>query len=182
MPSKYKFHNPDGLYFITNTVVDWIDVFSRPVYKEIIVESLQYAQEKKGLIIHAWVIMSNHLHMIVSAKENYVLSDIFRDFKKFTAKKIIHEIEENPEESRKKWMLMLFKTHGNRNPNNKEYQFWQQDNHPIELDTNQKINQRLDYLHDNPVNALIVDKAEEYLFSSARDYSGEPGLIEVELI
>ena len=182
MSSKYKFHNPDGLYFVTMTVVEWVDVFTRPIYKEIMVESLAYSQKKKGLIVHAWVIMSNHLHLIVSSKENCNLSDIFRDLKKFTSKKIISEIEQNPDESRKKWMLWIFKSQGAKNPNNKVFQFWQQDNHPIELDTNLKIDQRLNYLHENPVKAQIVESAEDYLYSSAKDYSDEVGLLKIDLI
>ena len=117
-----------------------------------------------------------------SAKENCILSDIFRDLKKFTSKKIISEIKQNPDESRKNWMLWIFKSHGAKNPNNKEFQFWQQDNHPIELDSNVKIDQRLNYLHENPVKAQIVENAEDYLYSSAKDYSGGVGLLKIELI
>jgi len=182
MASKYKFHNPEGIYFITYSVVEWIDVFTRPVYKDIIVESLKYAQQSKGLIIHAWVIMSNHIHLIASTKENHSLSDILRDHKKYTAKQIIKKIQENPEESRKNWMLWLFASHGNRNPNNKEYQFWQQDNHPIELDTTEMMDQRLEYLHNNPVKAGLVYEAEEYPYSSAIDYAEGKGMLEIALL
>ena len=75
------------LYFMTDTVIDWIDIFTRPTYKHIIIESLQYCQEQKGLTIYAWVLMSNHLHTIVSSEENVKIGDIWRDFKKFTSKK-----------------------------------------------------------------------------------------------
>ncbi len=182
MASKYKFHNPEGIYFITYSVVEWIDVFTRPVFKDMIVESLKYAQQSKGLIVHAWVIMSNHVHLIASAKENYSLSDIMRDHKKYTTKQIIKEIQENPEESRKNWMLWLFASHGNKNPNNKEYQFWQQDNHPIELDTTEMMDQRLEYLHNNPIKAGLVFEAEEYPYSSAIDYADGKGMLEITLL
>ena len=182
MSSKYKFDDPDGVYFVTMTVVEWIDVFSRPVYKHIIIDSLIFAQKGKGLILHAWVMMSNHLHLIVSASEGCCLSDIIRDFKKFTAKKIISVIQENPDESRKGWMLWIFKSHGKRNPNNTFYQFWIQDNHPVELDTNKKLSQRLDYLHENPVRAEIVDETWHYIYSSAIDYAGGSGMIKVDLL
>ena len=79
----------DELYFVTSTVVDWIDIFTRPKYKHIILESLAYCQEKKGLRIYAWVLMSNHLHMIVSSGTEASVSDILRDFKKFTSKRIM---------------------------------------------------------------------------------------------
>lgn len=182
MSSKYKFHNPEGIYFLTYTVVEWIDVFTRSVYKNIVVESLKYAQDNKGLNLHAWVIMSNHVHLIASAHEGYNLSDIMRDHKKYTTKQIISEIKGNPDESRKNWMLWLFVSHGERNPNNKEYQFWQQDNHPVELDTNEMMNQRLDYLHNNPIKAGIVDVAESYIYSSAIDYADGKGLLKVDLL
>ena len=181
MPSKYKFHDPNGLYFVTLTIVDWVNVFSRQVYKDILVKSLIYSIVHKGLILHAWVIMSNHVHLIISAQPKHSLSDILRDLKKFTAKKIISEIENNAE-SRKVWILKIFKEHGGKNPNNKTFQFWKQDNHPIELDNNYMIDQRLDYLHNNPVKACIVVYAEHYVYSSASDYCGEKGLIPLELI
>ncbi len=91
-------------------------------------------------------------------------------------------IRENPEESRKNWMLWLFKEAGKKNSNNKNYQFWRQDNHPIELSTNQLMDQKLAYIHNNPVEAGIVDEPESYLYSSARDYDGRRGLIKINFI
>ena len=182
MPSKYKFHDPGGTYFITMTIVEWVDVFTRSIYKDILVDSLIYSIDKKGLILHAWVIMSNHAHLIISAKQDFKLSDILRDLKKFTSKKIIKEIENNKIESRKKWMIPIFKKHGSKNPNNQIFQFWQQDNHPVELSTNEMIDQRLNYLHNNPVKAQIVDNAEHYTYSSAIDYTGRNGLIQIEFL
>jgi len=79
-------------------------------------------------------------------------------------------------------MLWLFKSHGTKNPNNKDYQFWQQDNHPVELDTNEMIDQRLNYLHDNPVKVGIVEKPEHYIYSSAIDYTGGKGLLEIDFL
>ncbi len=181
MPSKYKFHNQNGLYFIAITVVEWIDVFTRKTYKDIIVDSMNYVIDKKGLIIFAWVIMSNHLHMIVSCEENYHISDAIRDFKKYTSKRIISEIHQS-KESRRRWMLAIFESHGIKNPNNTTFQFWQQDNHPVELDNNSMIDQRVDYIHNNPVKAGIVNKPEDYVYSSARDYCDEIGLVKIRKV
>lgn len=89
------------MYFITSTVIDWVDVFTRSAYKQIIIESLEYCQKEKGLIIYAWVLMTNHLHAIVGTEEVYNISDIIRDFKKYTSKKIIIMIKENIQESRR---------------------------------------------------------------------------------
>jgi len=83
MSTKYKFHNPEGIYFVSFAVQGWVDVFTRNEYKNILVENLEYCQKNKGLEIYAWCIMSNHVHLIAGAKEGFLLQDIIRDFKKF---------------------------------------------------------------------------------------------------
>ncbi|MBC7912698.1 MAG: transposase [Pyrinomonadaceae bacterium] len=183
MATRYRFGDNTKPHFITFSVVNWIDVFTRESYKEILVESLDFCITEKGLILHAWIIMSNHVHLIVSAKEGFELAAIIRDFKKFTSRKIIESIESNAQESRKEWMIWMFKRAGAANSNNKVYQFWRQDNHPIELSTNEMIDQRLTYLHENPVRAGIVNFASHYKYSSAVDYYEEKaGLLKVELL
>jgi len=178
----YKIRNQQGLHFITFAVVEWVDVFTRQQYRDILIESLDYCIKQKGLNLHAWVIMSNHVHFIASAKEENRLSDILRDFKKFTSIKILESIKNNPLESRKEWMLSIFKTKGKENSRNSTYQFWRHDNQPIELINNTMIDQRLNYTHHNPVAAGIVENAEDYIYSSAKDYCGEQGLIKIELL
>lgn len=182
MPSKYRINDHQNLHFITFATVEWVDALSRPQYKEIIIESLKYCQKNKGLVLYAYVIMNNHVHLIASAKEGYSLSDILRDFKSFTSKKSLKEIEINIRESRKSWMLWLFRSAGKKNSNNKNYQFWQQDNRPIELSTNEMIEQRLNYIHQNPVEEGIVFEPHHYVYSSAIDYSGKRGLIGIEFV
>jgi REP element-mobilizing transposase RayT len=182
MSRAYKIHNKEGIYFISFATVGWVDVFTRKEYKNIVVESLQYCQKEKGLVLHAWCIMTNHVHLIISAKEGFDLAGIIRDMKKFTSNQLIKAITGNPKESRKEWMLAMFKKAGLINSNNKYYQFWRQDNKPIEVYTNAVIDQKLNYLHNNPVEEGIVENAEDYVYSSARDYAGTNGLLEVELI
>lgn len=133
-------------YFLTMTVVDWIDVFTRPVYKHIIVDALKYNQINKGLIIYAWCLMSNHLHLIAEADENNHLSDILRDFKKFTSKVILKEIRDNPEESRKKWLIGEFEFAGRYKSKIKNYKFWQDGNDAKEIHTTSFLEQKLDYI------------------------------------
>ncbi|MCJ0743115.1 REP-associated tyrosine transposase [Pedobacter montanisoli] len=173
MATRYRFGDNSLPHFITFAVVNWIDVFSRECYREIVVESLKFCIAEKGLNLNAWIIMSNHIHLIASAKEGFELTAIIRDLKKYTAKMVISEIENNQRESRKDWMLWMFKRAGARNSNNKVYQFWQQDNHPIELSTNKMIEQRLNYLHENPVTSGLVTEAQYYKYSSATDYYEE---------
>lgn len=177
---RYKISDQNALHFVTFTVVNWIDVFTRKTYKIEIVNSLNYCIQQKGLKVYAWCLMSNHLHLIVSANEGFRLSDSIRDFKKFTAKRILNMIETEPE-SRREWMLQQFKFAGSKLKRIKKYKFWKDDNHAIEL-TSKMIEGRLNYIHQNPVESLIVDRAEDYVYSSARDYSGGTGLLQISFL
>ena len=170
------------LYFTTDTVIDWVDIFTRPCYKHLVIESLSYCQKEKGLIIYAWVLMSNHLHMIVGTSGKSPLFDIIRDYKKYTSKAIIRELQENIQESRKKWMLNLFEFAGRQDKKNKNYKFWQEGNDAQFIYSTDYLNQKLNYIHENPVIAEIVSVPEEYLYSSAIDYSGGKGLLNITLI
>jgi REP element-mobilizing transposase RayT len=182
MSSKYKVGEDEIPHFVTFTVVGWVDVFTREQYKEIIVESLKFCINSKGLRLHAWVIMTNHVHLILSSKENKI-EYIVRDIKKFTSKQIVKAIQDHPHESRKEWMLNLFSFAGKYNSNNKEYQFWKQDYHPIELRTSILFDQRLNYLHDNPVRSGLVCEPWHYKYSSAINYNTtEHGLIKLDLL
>ncbi len=182
MSSKYKVGDDAIPHFVTFTVVGWIDIFSREVYKEKILESLNYCIQHKGLTVHAWIIMTNHIHLIISSSKNKI-AEIVRDIKKYTSRQIIELIIQNPQESRKEWILNIFSFVGKGNKSNKDYQFWQQDYHPIELNTNEKLIQRLVYLHENPVRSGLVWEAWHYKYSSAIDYySNEKGLLKIEPI
>lgn len=180
MASRYKIRNQQGLHFLTFRVVGWIDVFTRKRYKDIVIESLRYCQENKGLRLYAYVIMSNHIHLVASAQEGYQLSNILRDLKKFTAQQILQSIETQPE-SRREWMTYLFSYFGKKNTNNRKYQFWNQDNHPIELWSEKVTGQKINYIHNNPVRAGIVIEPEHYIYSSANYYISETGLLKVIL-
>jgi putative transposase len=190
MSTKYKFSNPEDIYFVSFAVVGWIDVFTRQIYRDLLLESLNFCRKEKGLMIHAWVIMSNHVHLIISRKGHQKLEDIMRDLKKYSSYKILKEIRENEHESRKEClpagqagMLYLFSKAGHSNSNNKNYQFWRQDNHPIALDFHSNMfEQKLNYLHENPVEAGLVKKAAEYLYSSAIDYEEGRGLLEIDVL
>ena len=182
MSSKYKVGEDSIPHFVTFSVVGWIDVFTRDTYKQLIIDSLQYCITNKDLQLHAWVIMTNHIHLIISSKTNR-LEDIVRDLKKFTSRQIIKAISENMQESRKEWMLNMFRYAANNNNNNTIHQFWKQDYHPIELNNNNKLQQRLNYLHENPVRLGLVWEPWHYKYSSAIDYyTNEKGLILLELL
>ena len=167
------------LYFTTTTVVDWLDVFTRPRYKHIIVESLEYCQANKGLNIYAWVLMTNHLHMIVDTSGTASIGDVLRDFKKFTSKGIVKAIQENEQESRQEWLLNRFRFRAANEKKITNFKFWQDDNYVENIISYDFYRQKLNYIHENPVRQEIVARAEDYLYSSARNYAGMDGLLKV---
>jgi len=181
MSDKYTIRNEVGLHFVTFTVVDWIDIFTRKEFKLLIIDSLKYCQLNKGLEIFAYCLMSNHLHLIIRAKEGFTLSPIIRDFKKYTSIEIIRMLDEI-NESRKEWMLNRFSFRAAGDSKIKHYQVWQKGYHAIELMSNKFMQQKLDYIHENPVRALIVSEPDHYWFSSARNYAGLEAFLDVEFL
>ncbi len=121
---------------------------------------------------------------MIAASRSGDLSGLLRDFKKFTSKTIVSSIQSNKSESRKEWMMEILKKHGKDNSRNKEVQFWRQDNQPQELYSAKFIFQKLNYIHQNPVEAGIVELPEQYLYSSAKDYAlrMKCGLLEIQWI
>jgi putative transposase len=171
--SRVQSMNDHEVYFVTFTVVEWADVFTRPSHANVLLEAFRYCQAEKGLVVFAYVIMSNHVHAILTSRHaTNTLSDIVRDFKKYTSKRIIEQIKTQPE-SRREWLLYLFAKAGKYNANNTEYQFWQQDNHPVVITSLKFARQKLDYTHLNPVRAGFVRTAAEWRYSSAAAYLGE---------
>ena len=181
MGDSYQIRDQEGLYFPTCQVVGWVDIFSRRIYRDIVVDSLAYCRAQKGLEVFAYVIMTNHVHMIVRSSTGS-LSDVIRDFKRFTSNKIMAEVESNDRESRKEWLEMVFKYHAKYNSRVNDKQFWTHENHAIELVDNKMVDSRVDYIHTNPVRAGWVENAEDYLYSSARNYAGRKGQLGIDLI
>ncbi|MFI5162571.1 MAG: REP-associated tyrosine transposase [Sphingobacteriales bacterium] len=178
----YIIHDQQAIYYMTCTVVGWIDVFSRQCYRDIIIESFKYCQKHKGLHLHAYVIMTNHIHLIVSVDEGRNISDFVRDFKKYTAKQILDDISANNTESRREWMLHQFKYYASRHARNEVYQLWEHDNHFVELSSPVFTQQKIDYIHQNPVKAGWVYRAEDYVYSSASNYAGIDQILDVDCL
>lgn len=177
MGFKYAIRS-NKLHFLTHTVVDWIDVFTRRELALIIVDSLNYCIDNKGLEVYVWCLMPSHLHMIATtadgAKDD--LSGVMRDFKKFTSKEVVKAISEI-EESRKEWLVKHFET----GPDS--HQVWQEGMHPVELFTKRFTDQKMDYIHNNPVAAGIVYEPQHYVLSSAADYfENRKGLVKISYI
>jgi len=142
---------------------------------------LIFCRKNKGMNIYAWCIMPSHIHLVFRAMENNP-GDLLRDLKTFTSKKIQKMISENRQESRKEWMLWMMQRAGSRNSNVKGSQFWQQHNKPIELWSPAVIDQKVDYVHMNPVEAGYVSEPEHRKYSSALDYSGRKGVLEIDFV
>lgn len=170
MSTKYKATTTEDAYFITITTVGWVDVFTRLNQKQNIIEALKYCQNNKGLEIYSYCIMSSHIHILCKGTNGFVLSDIIRDFKKFTAKKIIQTILNEPE-SRREWMLDFFKKSCENLKRNQEYKVWQNGYHAEHIYSDSFIKQKVEYIHNNPVKDKIVANPEDYYFSSARNYA-----------
>lgn len=181
MSRNYKFHNPEGIYFVSFATVYWIDVFVRDRYFDVLLESLKFCQKELGMVIHAYCFMPSHVHLIFSAvHKNH--DELLKSVKTYTSKKMQAMIAEDPQESRKEWMLWMMERAGSKNSNVKGKQFWQQHNQPIELWSNHVIDQKVEYIHMNPVEAGFVSEAEHWKYSSSLDYSGGSGLLKIEFL
>ncbi len=175
---RRKILDQNGINYLTLTVVEWIDVFIRKDYRDITIGSLKYCIENKGLMVYAYVIMSNPIHLVVRAEnEKIPLSNILRDFKKFTAGKIIKMIENSRKESRREWMLYRFAWNAKKEGADRKYQLWQNNNHPTALSTPRVMWQKIHYIHRNPPRAGWVSEAPDYLYSSARNYTNDKNML-----
>lgn len=178
----YKIRNQQAVHFITFAVVGWVDIFTRQQYRDIFLEKIRQSQKEGGLLLHSWVLMSNHFHGIMSAREGFELSHILGEIKRKSSMEVMQAIEKNDAESRKEWMLEIFKSAGASNSRNDKRQFWRQENHPKECFSREFTEQKMNYIHQNPVRAGIVDSAEHYLYSSAGDYAGMKGLLHIDFL
>ena len=176
----YIIDDQDGMYFLTFRIVDWVDVFTREIYCQEILESFRYCRENKGLRLHAYVIMSNHLHVIMSA-ENNNLTSVLRDFKRHTANRIWDLINKGGE-SRRDWLLDRFQEAAHEHDRNSNYQIWHHDNHAIELVSYKFTLQKLAYIHLNPVRAGYVLEAAHWKYSSQRNYDGDSSILNIDLL
>ena len=179
MSQGYQNYDQTSLYYLTFQVVKWVDIFTRLEYKEIITESFTFCRDSKGLKLYAYVIMTNHIHLIARAKENYKLSDIIWDFKKLLLINYLIILA-----SHLKVEVIGCLKDLNLQPASMveivNTQIWTHENHAIELHSIEFIEQKLNYIHNNPVRVGIVNKPEDYIFSSARNYSGLEGKIEID--
>ncbi len=179
MSRKHKFHNKQGAYFISFATVYWLDVFTRQVYFSILEESIDFCRKEKGMEVFAYCFMPSHVHLVFRST-NEDPSGLLRDFKGFTARKIIKAIEDNPQESRKEWLLWMLERAAKKKSNVSKRQFWQQHNKPIELWSDKVIKQKINYIHNNPVEAGFVTNPVDWKYSSARNYAEDDTVLKID--
>ena len=175
--SSWKIHQEIEVYFTTSTIVEWLPIFVDEVFLRILTKSLTFCIENKGLKIHGYVIMLNHIHLLSSADGN--ISDIMRDFKTFTS----HEIVKILKRKRGRIPLQVFKQAASSDDKCLNYKVWQAGFHPIGIETESFYNQKLNYIHQNPVRKGYVAKPEYWFYSSAGYYEGSgESFLEIEML
>ncbi len=169
--SRYKITDPALPHFVTCTVLHWIPVFTRPATVEIVLDSLRYLMSE-GLKVYAFVILENHMHLVVQSEQ--LDTDMAR-FKSYTAKQLIQYFSSNNITQVLQQLAFYKKAH----KDDRAYQFWQEGIHPEWIQNEEMMRQKVAYIHENPVKRGYVDLPEHWRYSSARNYLGQAGLIEV---
>ena len=165
MPSlRISHENENETHFLTITVIEWIDIFTKPEYFQIIIDSLKFCRENKGLLLYEYVIMTNHLHLIARAREKNKLSQIISDFKKYTTAQIFKKLSFD----NRRYILTLIKNSYSKKFGY-ENQIWKRENHAQAVSGEKFFWQKANYIHNNPVKRGYVAKAEDWLYSSARN-------------
>lgn len=169
--TRYNIIEKTGIHFLTCTVINWLPVFSRVETKDIITASLQFLQDENRLILYAYVIMENHLHLVASSDD---LPAEIQKFKSFTARQIIDFLEKE----NVSYFLRQFKVYKPRHKSS-AYQLWQEGSQPKLIQGTEMMRQKIEYIHNNPVKRGYVDLPAHWRYSSARNYEGMEGIIDV---
>jgi putative transposase len=175
MRTRYKITDKDQPFFITSTIVEWIPVFTRKPYIDILINALTFCRQNKGLKLFAYVIMDNHFHVVTSGEN---LSNTIKDLKRHTAREIINLAESE----KNMWLLQQFIFYRLAYKSGSKYQVWQEGFHPKQMFSEETLRQKIDYIHHNPVRIGWVDKPEDWVYSSARNYLELDALMEIDTL
>ena len=170
--SRYHVVHPQHPHFITATVNNWLPLFTRPETMDIVLDCWRFLQLNNNLEIFGYVILENHLHLI--ARSTDINRDI-RRFKSYTAREIVAYLEKQ----KSVHLLRLLAFFKRKHKVESTYQVWEEGNHPQVITREEVLRQKLDYIHQNPIKRGYVDAPEHWRYSSARNYAGQAGLIEV---
>jgi len=170
--SRYRICETDYPYFMTCTIVGWLPVFTRVEAVEIVLDSWRHLQRERGLKLFGYVILENHLHLIASAPR---LSAVMQSWKSYTARGILDLLERRAASV----LLRQLRAHKLRHKTQSQYQVWHEGSEPKQIASDETMRQKLEYMHNNPVERGYVDDPLHWRYSSARNYAGQRGLIEV---
>lgn len=166
--------NENAPHFITLTTIEWLNIFVNKEYSDCLIKCLKYCRKNLGLLLYEYVIMTNHIHLIVQAKDSYQLSNVIRSFKQFTTKEILKLLETD----RRKYILRILNHSFNKRSEN---QIWQETNYPEIIESEKFLQQKVDYMYDNPVVKGYVDEPKNWIYSSARNrYLDDNSIIELD--
>jgi REP element-mobilizing transposase RayT len=173
----------EACYFLTLNVVDRIDVFTRPAYKQVVADALNHFVDLGQITIYAWCLMTHHLHLLVKTPQDYGPAYFERDFKKYTTPEILKAIDVEMD-LRKDWMIPRLEDYGKTLKRIEMLHLWQNCSSPLHIDSTEPdlLISQIEHIHENPVRERIVDLPEAYLYSSARDYIGGKGLVKVKVV
>jgi len=163
MRSRYRFTEDEGIYFVTCTVIHWLPAFTRREDFELLLAPLAHYRRTRAIKLYAYVLMDNHLHLVIEGKD---VSRTMKAFKSYTAKRILAQAEQSGRE----WLLNQFAFYKKRHKQSSDYQVWQEGVHPQLVQTDAMFEQKVSYIHENPVRRGWVDLPEQWRYSSARNY------------
>jgi putative transposase len=173
MRTSYKVYENEAMYFVTSSIIEWVPIFTSKVYFDILVNSLNFCTQNKDLKIFSWVVLDNHFHLVCQAPE---LSKTLQSLKRHTAKEILAQLELD----NKDWILNLFAFYKKRHKIESHHQIWQEGFHPKMVISDDMLTQKIEYMHYNPVKRGYVERAEDWLHSSAGYYStGKESLVSI---
>jgi len=174
---RYKIYpETTSFYYSTLSVIEWMPVFQDDYLFRIIIDSLQFCRNQKGLFLLGYIIIPTHLHMITANEENTTLSDIMRDFKNFTSKELRKQLINEDRMA----IVRVFEKAAENLPK-QQFKVWQDDYHPVALTSEKWFHQKMDYMHDNPVRKGFVDLPEHWKYSSARNWlKNDNHIIEID--
>jgi len=157
--------NENYPHFLTLTIIEWLDIFTKEFYFQAIINSFKYCQAHKGLLLYEYVIMTNHIHLISQAKESYKLSQIISDFKKHTTREIYKLLFKD----RRKYIINIL-NNSYYKKQGYSHQVWQRENFPELIESEKFLEQKVNYIHINPVRKGYVIKPEDWKYSSTRNH------------
>jgi len=173
--SRYRVVGDGKCYFITSSTIHWLPLFAVPALAQIVIDSLNFLQQEKRMAIHAWALMETHLHLVATCRD---MSGEMRKAKSYTARRIVDCLTKNGPDFFLKQLRFYKKRHKDR----QEYQVWQEGIHPKAILDDGAFRRTMEYVHYNPMKRGYVDRAEDWRYSSARDYAGVSGLVRIEKI